>query len=142
DEGVHYRSHVDGRVGLLRPEDAVAAQEALGVDIAMSLDECVPSGTPRERVARAVDRTGTWAARGLAARTRSETALFGIVQGGFDVALCAASAAGLTALDFDGYGVGGLSVGERPADTAWAAPATVARLPHADPLALMGGGTP
>ena len=108
----------------------------------MSLDECVPSGTPRERVARAVDRTATWAARGLAARTRSETALFGIVQGGLDVALRAESAAGLTALDFDGYAVGGLSVGEPPADTARVAAATVARLPHAQPRYLMGVGTP
>ncbi|TMA55760.1 MAG: tRNA guanosine(34) transglycosylase Tgt [Deltaproteobacteria bacterium] len=141
DEGVHYRSHVDGRAGLLRPEDAVTVQEALGVDIAMSLDECVPSGTPRERIARAVDRTGAWAARGLAARTRPETALFGIVQGGLDVGLRTESAAGVTALDFDGYAVGGLSVGEPPADTARVAAVTVARLPRARPRYLMGVGT-
>ena len=142
DEGVHYRSHVDGRAGLLRPEDAVAVQEALGVDIAMSLDECVPSGSPPARVARAVARTSAWAARGLAARTRPETALFGIVQGGLDVALRAASAAEVTALDFDGYAVGGLSVGEPAADTARVAAATVARLPPARPRYLMGVGTP
>src|SRR5207253_1431275 len=142
DEGVHYRSHVDGRAGLLRPEDAVTVQEALGVDIAMSLDECVPSGTPRERIARAVDRTGAWAARGLAARTRPETALFGIVQGGLDVGLRTESAAGVTALDFDGYAVGGLSVGEPPADTERVAAVTVARLPRARPRYLMGVGTP
>jgi len=139
---VRFRSHVDGRAGLFRPEDAVAIQEALGVDIAMSLDECVPSGTPRERVARAVARTGAWAARGIAARTRSETALFGIVQGGLDVALRAESAAELAALDFDGYAVGGLSVGEPPADTVRVAAVTVARLPHARPRYLMGVGTP
>src|SRR5205814_8685980 len=82
DRGVHYRSHVDGHAGALSPEDAVGVQEALGVDIAMSLDECVPAAATGEQVARAVARTTAWAARGLAARTRPETALSGIVQGG------------------------------------------------------------
>src|SRR5439155_578702 len=79
DGGLHYRSHVDGRAGRLAPEDAVAVQEALGADIAMSLDECVPAGARRAQVAHAVARTSAWAARGLAARTpaarvRSRTA--------------------------------------------------------------------
>ena len=112
DGGVQYRSHVDGRAGRLAPEDAVAVQEALGVDIAMSLDECVPAAAPREQVVRAVARTSAWAGRGLAARTQAATALFGIVQGGLDPALRAESARALIALGFDGYAVGGLSVGE------------------------------
>jgi queuine tRNA-ribosyltransferase len=142
DEGVRYRSHVDGRAGLLRPEDAVAVQEALGVDVAMSLDECVPAGAPPARVARAVERTTAWAARGLAVRRRAETALFGVVQGGLDRALREASAAGLLGLGFDGYAVGGLAVGEPPAETARVAAFTVGLLPAERPRYLMGVGTP
>jgi len=142
DSGVQYRSHVDGRAGRLDPEDAVSVQEALGVDIAMSLDECVPATASAEDVRRAVARTTAWARRGMAARTRPETALFGIVQGGFDPALRAESAGDLTALGFDGYAVGGLSVGEPPPETARVAAATVALLPRERPRYLMGVGTP
>ena len=142
DEGVRYRSHVDGRAGLLRPEDAVTVQEALGVDVAMSLDECLPASAPAEQVVRAVARTTAWAARGLAVRRRPDTALFGIVQGGLDVGLRGESAAGLTRLGFDGYAVGGLCVGEPPAETARVAQATVALLPAEQPRYLMGVGTP
>jgi queuine tRNA-ribosyltransferase len=142
DAGVHYRSHVDGRAGMLSPEDAVAVQEALGVDIAMSLDECVLAGASPERVARAVVRTTAWAARGLAVRARAGTALFGIVQGGFDAVLRAESVAAVTALGFDGYAVGGLSVGEPSAETARTAAATVQLLPPDRPRYLMGVGTP
>src|SRR5262249_61938029 len=84
DEGVRYRSHVDGRRGLLRPEDAVTVQETLGVDVAMSLDECVPAGSPAATVARAGARTAAGAPRGRAGRRRRDIALFGIVQGGVD----------------------------------------------------------
>ena len=142
DEGVQYRSHVDGRRGLLRPEDAVVGQEALGVDIAMSLDECVSAGASPDAVARAVARTTAWAARGLAARRRDDMALFGIVQGGLDPVQRAASAAALLALPFDGYAVGGLSVGEPAAETARVAAETVGLLPAARPRYLMGMGTP
>ena len=142
DDGVSYRSHVDGRAGRLRPEDAVTLQEGLGVDVAMSLDECLPADASRERLAAAVDRTAAWAARGLTVRRRAETALFAIVQGGFDLDLRAESAAGLVALPFDGYAVGGLSVGEPPAETARVAAATVAWLPASRPRYLMGVGTP
>ena len=142
DDGVSYRSHVDGNLGRLGPEAAVAIQEALGADIAMVLDECVPADAGAERVATAVARTTAWAARGLRARRRAETALFGIVQGGFDLARRAESAAGLTALDFDGFAVGGLSVGEPTEETARVAAATVALLPVGKPRYLMGVGTP
>jgi len=142
NEGVHYRSHVDGRAGLLTPEAAVGVQEALGVDVAMALDECVPAAVPRTRVAAAVARTTAWAARGLAARARAETALFGIVQGGFDEVLRAESASAITALGFDGYAVGGVSVGEPAAETVRVAAATVRALPADRPRYLMGVGTP
>jgi queuine tRNA-ribosyltransferase len=142
DQGIHYRSHVDGRAGTLTPEEAVGVQEALGVDVAMSLDECVPADASPDRVARAVERTTAWAARGLAARRRPATAVFGIVQGGQDLGLRAESAAGLVALAFDGYAVGGLSVGEPADETARVAAASVAALPVDRPRYLMGVGTP
>jgi queuine tRNA-ribosyltransferase len=142
DEGVQYRSHVDGRRGLLRPEDAVAVQEALGVDVAMCLDECVPAAAPAAAVVRAVARTTAWAARGLAARRRTDVALFGIVQGGLDSTQRAASAAALLRLAFDGYAVGGLSVGEAREETARVASDTVRLLPAHVPRYLMGMGTP
>jgi queuine tRNA-ribosyltransferase len=142
DAGVRYRSHVDGRTGFLGPEDAIRVQEALGVDVAMALDECVPAGAPAPTVARAVARTTLWAERGLAARRRAETAVFGIVQGGFDVAQREESAAAITALRFDGFAVGGLSVGEPREETARIAAASVALLPVARPRYLMGMGTP
>jgi queuine tRNA-ribosyltransferase len=142
DEGVHYRSHVDGRRGLLRPEDAVAVQEVLGVDVAMSLDECIPAAAPPAAVARAVARTTAWAARGLAARRRGETALFGIVQGALDPVQRAESAGALLAMSFDGYAVGGLSVGEPADETARVAAETVRLLPPHVPRYLMGMGTP
>ena len=142
DQGVSYRSHVDGKAGHLRPEDSITVQEQLGVDIAMSLDECVPAGVPSMQVARAVQRTTAWAARGLAVRRRREMALFGIVQGGLDPEQRRVSADGLVSLDFDGYATGGLSVGEPPAETARIAALTVELLPRERPRYLMGTGTP
>jgi queuine tRNA-ribosyltransferase len=142
DGGVTYRSHVDGRQGVFQPEDAVRIQEALGVDVAMSLDDCVPATATTARAARAVRRTTQWALRGLAVRTRADMALFGIVQGGFEGTLRAESAGALAALPFDGYAVGGLSLGEPPADTARVAGETVRLLPAARPRYLMGVGTP
>jgi queuine tRNA-ribosyltransferase len=142
DAGVRYRSHVDGSTGFLGPEDAIRVQEALGVDVAMVLDECVPAGAPPAAVARAVERTSSWAERGLAARQRADMAVFGIVQGGFDRLQRAASAAVITALDFDGFAVGGLSVGEPHEETARIAAAAVTLLPSHRPRYLMGMGTP
>jgi queuine tRNA-ribosyltransferase len=142
DDGVEYRSHVDGRRGRFTPEDAIAVQEALGVDVAMCLDECVPAGVPAARVEEAVRRTSAWAARCRAARRRDATAVFGIVQGGIDLALRARSAAEVVALDFDGYAVGGLCVGETVEETRATAAATVAHLPVTRPRYLMGMGTP
>ncbi|MCW5891845.1 MAG: tRNA guanosine(34) transglycosylase Tgt [bacterium] len=142
DDGVHFRSHVDGSKGFLRPEDVIRVQEDLGVDVAMSLDECVAGDAGPARVAAALARTTAWAARGLAARRRPDMALFGIVQGGFDVARRAESAADLVGLGFDGYAVGGLSVGEPPEETRRIAAASARLLPPDRPRYLMGMGTP
>jgi len=142
DDGVEYRSHVDGRRGRFTPEDAIGVQEAMGVDIAMCLDECLPVAAPPLRVEEALRRTTAWARRCAAARRRPGTALFGIVQGGFDLALRARSAVELTALGFDGHAVGGLCVGEPPEQTREIAAAVAPQLPAERPRYLMGVGTP
>jgi queuine tRNA-ribosyltransferase len=142
DEGVTFRSHLDGSAHLLTPESSVAAQEQLGSDVAMVLDECPPGGASREVAAAAVERTTAWAARAQAARTRPDQALFGIVQGGTDLALRAESARAIVGLGFDGYAIGGLSVGE-PRPLTWSvAAATTPLLPRDHARYFMGAGTP
>ncbi len=141
EQGVRFRSHLDGSLLELTPESVVAAQEAIGVDIAMVLDECPPWPVTEEVAAAALARTLRWAERSLAARTTAETALFGIVQGSSFRNLREASAAALAALPFDGYAIGGVSVGEplgpRRAAIEWTGP----RLPEARVRYLMGVGT-
>ena len=143
DEGVSFRSHLDGAAVDLTPEGALVIQEALGADIIMPLDECPPGDAPRAAVEAAVRRTTAWLRRTIAARTRTaDQALFGIVQGGIHPDLRAAHAAELAALDLPGYAIGGLSVGEgRPAMREIAA-LTAAALPADRPRYLMGVGTP
>lgn len=142
DDGVTFRSHLDGSEHRFTPESVTAFQESLGVDIAMALDECVKLPSPREDLARAVARTTAWARRCAAARTRPErTALFAIVQGGLDRELRERSAAELVALDLPGYAIGGLSVGETRTELDRVARFTAALLPENKPRYLMGVGT-
>ncbi len=141
DDGVTFRSHVDGSAQRFTPESVVAFQERLGVDVAMALDVCVKLPAPREAVASSVRRTGAWARRSAAARSSAQTLLFGIVQGGLDESLRAASAAELVALDLPGYAIGGLSVGESREDMVRLARFTAAQLPAGRPRYLMGVGT-
>lgn len=115
EEGAAFRSTYDGSHVSLSPERAVHTQELLGPDVAMVLDVCVGLPSPRPVVQAAMARTLRWAERSLAAHTRSDQALFGIVQGGVDPELRAESAQATAALGFPGFGIGGLSVGE-PAD--------------------------
>jgi queuine tRNA-ribosyltransferase len=112
DDGVTFASHLDGSPQRLTPERAIEIQEALGSDIAMAFDQLVDPTLPAAEVADAMQRTHRWAARCLAARTRPDQALFGIIQGGVDGTLRRQSAAAIAALPFDGIAVGGLSVGE------------------------------
>lgn len=142
EEGVHFRSHLDGSAHFLTPESVMQIQENLGVDVAMVLDECVPGPASYEEAARAVSRTTRWAERALAAKTRRNQALFGIVQGGVYPELREQSARELLALHFPGYAVGGLSVGEAPALTLRLARLSVQFLPQDRPRYLMGVGTP
>jgi len=118
DDGVTFASHLDGSPRRLTPERAIEIQEALGSDIAMALDQLVDGTLPVTEVRVAMDRTHGWAERCLAARTRDDQALFGIVQGGVDPALRRESVAAIAALPFDGLAIGGLSVGESKDDLA------------------------
>jgi queuine tRNA-ribosyltransferase len=142
DQGVVFQSHIDGATLELSPERAVQIQENLGSDIAMCLDECPPHGAPPEAIRQAVARTIHWAERSRVAQHRSHQALFGIVQGGTDLALRAECARALVGLDFPGYALGGFSVGEPVADMHAALGGAAALLPEHKPRYLMGVGRP
>ena len=142
EQGVEFRSHLDGSVHLLTPESVIRAQERLGVDIAMVLDECPPAQVSFAEAERAHALTLRWAERARAARTRDDQAVFGIVQGGVFPELREQSARALVDLGFCGYAIGGLSVGEDPAVTHTIAAHTVRFLPAARPRYIMGVGTP
>ena len=142
DDGVTFKSTYDGSVHRLTPEDAVREQEAIGADIQMVLDVCAPLPSPHQYLRTAVERTAQWAARARAAHRREGQALFGIVQGGVDVALRRESAARTVAIGFDGYAIGGLSVGEARAEMLEALAAAIEGLPADRPRYLMGVGDP
>src|SRR6266446_4618321 len=140
--GVEFRSHLDGSLLFLGPKEAMAAQSVLGSDIAMVFDDCPPhTGTPRELRA-AVERTIRWAGecRGQARAPRQ--LVFGIVQGGTNAALRGECAKALTALKFDGYAIGGVSVGEPEPEILRAIDLTEPFLPANQPRYAMGLGTP
>ncbi len=142
DDKAVFRSHIDGSLMELSPERAVRIQEHLGADCIMCLDECAPSSEVYERLRAAVDRTTLWARRCRSAQRRTDQALFGIVQGGTDEGLRTRSAGGLLPLEFPGYAIGGLSVGEPPAQMYKTLDFTVPQLPADRPRYLMGVGTP
>lgn len=142
DDQVAFRSHLDGSLLELSPERAMRIQEQLGADCIMCLDECPPHDAPFERLQAAVDRTTRWATRCRDSHVRSDQALFGIVQGGVHRGLRECSAAGLLPLDFPGYAVGGLSVGEEPRQMYETLDFTVPLLPANKPRYLMGVGRP
>ncbi len=116
EEGVTFRSHLDGSVHRFTPEHAIAVQEALGSDVAVALDQPVVPSSPRSVVADATARTHRWAERSLAAHRRPDQALFGIVQGGLDPQLRAESTRFIASLPFDGICLGGLAGDETPAE--------------------------
>ncbi len=140
-DGVTFRSHIDGSEHRFTPETAVTIQENLGADIIMCFDECSPPGDYSYNV-EALARTHTWAERCRAAHRRSDQALFGIVQGGVFGDLREASARFLTGLDFPGYAIGGLSVGESKEQMHSVLDAVVPLLPTDRPRYLMGVGAP
>jgi queuine tRNA-ribosyltransferase len=142
EAGAFFRSHIDGSPVEFTPENSMRIQERIGADVAMQLDHVVALPNDRGLVADAMRRSLRWAERCRVAHARPDQALFGIVQGGLDPDLRAESAAGLRALDFPGYAVGGLSVGEGPEAMDAALRATMPHLPADRPRYLMGVGQP
>jgi queuine tRNA-ribosyltransferase len=143
EEGVVFKSHLDGTKYQLTPERSVEIQNLLGSDIVMQLDECIRLPAPREEAERAMQLSVRWAARCKEAFGDPEgRALFGIVQGGTDDALRRQSAEALVGIGFKGYAIGGLAVGEPQADMLSTIAATEPYLPRDKPRYLMGVGTP
>src|SRR6266403_1226271 len=144
DKGVTFRSHLDGAVVELSPERAIEIQILLGSDIAMQLDECLRLPAPEPELRRAMQLSLAWAERSKRAfeQAPQSNALFGIVQGGDDSALRAESARVLTDIEFDGYAIGGLAVGEPQQVMLGIVEGVVPALPPDRPRYLMGVGTP
>ena len=142
DDGVTFRSTYDGSSHRFTPEGAVHTQELLGADIQMVLDVCAPLPSPPEVIRVALDRTAAWAARAKAAHQRPDQALFGIVQGGVSETMRTESARRTVEIGFDGYGIGGLSVGETREEMLPALAAALEHLPEDRPRYLMGVGDP
>jgi queuine tRNA-ribosyltransferase len=145
DGGVTFRSHLDGSEHRFTPENVIAFQTAIGVDVAMVLDVCVKLPATRDELERSVRLTTDWARRSAAAAMAADrsgkTVIFAIVQGGLDADLRERSANELTKLGFPGYAIGGLSVGETRAEMYATARRCAALLPYRKPRYLMGVGT-
>ena len=142
EEGVTFQSHLDGSPHFIGPKEAMVIQQALGADIIMSFDECAPYPADYEYVLNSVRLTSLWARRCIAYKERNHQALFGIVQGGMYPDLRELSAAELTQMNFDGYAIGGLSVGEDRDIRQQVIKETVEFLPTDKPIYLMGVGKP
>jgi queuine tRNA-ribosyltransferase len=141
-EGVQFRSHLDGSLHFITPEKAVQIQEELGADIIMTLDDCPPYPASFDEAKAAVALTTQWAQRSQEAKREDEQALFGIVQGGRYQELRRQSTDELMEIGFDGYAIGGLSLGEEKGVTFEMAQTVTALLPTDSPRYLMGMGTP
>lgn len=142
DDGVIFRSHIDGQAISLTPESSIQTQNQLGADIIMAFDECPPLPAEPHAIEAAVRRSLLWAARSKAAHRRSDQALYGIIQGGLNLELRRQCLAGLTEIGFDGYAIGGLSVGEPPREMWSLLHEFAHELPVDRPRYLMGVGTP
>ncbi len=142
DDGVTFKSTYDGSIHRFTPEVAVHTQQLLGADVQMVLDVCPPLPSADDVVRSAVERTSAWARRARQVHERDDQSLFGIVQGGVHEAMRRESAERTAALDFDGYGIGGLSVGETRAEMLPALAAALEKLPLDRPRYLMGVGDP
>lgn len=143
EEGVYFKSHIDGSAHFISPEKSIRIQNDLGADIIMAFDECTPYPATREYAKASLERTTRWARRCVEANSNPfGQALFGIVQGSIYPDLRMQSAEELLELDLSGYAIGGLSVGEKPEEIYTVLDAVVPMLPYDKPRYLMGVGTP
>ena len=142
EDGVEFQSHIDGRKLYFTPEYVMEIEEALGADIAMAFDECAPADCDRSYAIAAMNRTHRWAERCKKSHTREDQALFGIVQGGIFPDLRIESAKRLVDMDFPGYGIGGLSVGEPKPVMYEMLEKMMPFMPKDKPRYLMGVGSP
>jgi queuine tRNA-ribosyltransferase len=142
EQGVHFRSPVDGSALFMGPEESMAVQRTLGADIVMIFDDCTPYPATEEQARASMELSLRWAARCRDAHGTNASALFGINQGGMYTELRAASLEGLLQIGFDGYAIGGLSVGEPPQERLKVLDFLAGRLPPDHPHYLMGVGTP
>ncbi len=142
DDGVTFKSTYDGSTHRFTPEIAVDVQQRIGADIMMVLDVCPPLPSPPDVIRLALDRTTAWAQRAVDAHTRTDQSLFGIVQGGISETMRRESAQQIVDIGFDGYGIGGLSVGETRDEMLPALAAALEHLPANRPRYLMGVGDP
>jgi len=142
EAGITFKSHLDGSRHFLSPELCMEIQEALGADMVMCLDECIPYPSSYDYTHDSLEQTTRWAKRCQESKKSEDQALFGIVQGGMFKDLRERSARELVALDFDGYAIGGLSVGESTSIMHEMVDYTTALLPEENPRYLMGVGTP
>ncbi len=142
DDGVTFKSHLDGARHFLTPEAVIQIEEAIGADIIMPLDECLPYPSDHETAAQSLSRTLLWAKRSKRAHRRPDQHLYGIVQGGFYEELRKQAVMELLEVAFDGYAIGGLSVGEPQEEMLRVIEQTTAHLPRTAPRYLMGVGRP
>ncbi len=142
DEGVEFQSHIDGSRHFLTPESAVAIQEDLGADVIMCLDECIPYPAEREYVRKSTETTRKWALKCARAKKPNGQALFGIAQGGMHEDLRGESARQMVEIGFDGYAVGGLSVGEDKNQMREMGGIALSEFPEDKPRYIMGVGAP
>ena len=142
EDGVEFRSHIDGSRCFLSPEKSMEIQTALGADIVMAFDECLPHPSPREKIIESMALTKRWLLRSRAALTRPESLLFGIVQGGLDLELRMKSLEDITSVDLPGYALGGFSVGEPIHLMHELVKVIGPQMPKEKPRYLMGVGTP
>ena len=142
EDGVLFNSHLDGSKHMFTPEKVIEIEEALGADIIMSFDECCPYPSTYEYTKQSMERTTRWAIRCKKAQTRNDQGLFGIIQGGFYKDLREKSAKDLIELDFPGYAIGGISVGEPKEEFLDILKYTTPLMPENKPRYLMGVGSP
>lgn len=142
EDGVMFRSHIDGSKHFFTPESVMEIEQSLGADIAMCFDECAPYPSDRKYTIDAMERTHRWAERCKSAHTREDQALFGIVQGGMFGDLRIQSAKTITDMDFPGFGIGGLSVGEPKSIMYEMLETMMPYMPENKPRYLMGVGSP